>query len=429
MSANTANARSTNGGTVSSSNANHRPSTSSNGSAASNGALSSSASPTLIRISPQGFQFTASKHSSGQVSKLRMKNLWSTPVGYKFKTNAPLRYSVKPVLGVMAPGQTIEVFVRCESWVNPQDRFLLQSVALSEAESEKIDSVSWRALDVHRIVETYIQCSSASSLTLKDQHDDNSSVSSRTSMSSTRSSVSSRLSSSPGHTRSTTTTTSTTSQKQQSLRKGSPTSSTPPGSYPTLFGADKKGGRPTATRASATTNGSSNSSHSLWASLSDFRQSLKTLRTFLAVRQYTKLQVVTVSVICLLLGLLLPFERLFVMVSNEPKLVRHHNHGAATASHVLPLASAAPIVTYQGQDTKHLKNAGATTILAVVDRRKEVQKVDTTAAADTTADTTVAAAAEAKAVVMPPSSAVILVDPSTTESLNIPIQQEPEGSV
>ena len=52
----------------------------------------------------------ASKVSSGLVSKLKIKNLLSAPVGYKFKTNAPLRYSVKPVLGVLAPGQSIEVF-------------------------------------------------------------------------------------------------------------------------------------------------------------------------------------------------------------------------------------------------------------------------------------------------------------------------------
>ena len=32
--------------------------------------------------------------------------------------------------------------VRCESWVNPQDRFLLQSVALTEDESVHIDAVS-----------------------------------------------------------------------------------------------------------------------------------------------------------------------------------------------------------------------------------------------------------------------------------------------
>ncbi|KAF9122682.1 hypothetical protein BGW39_009572 [Mortierella sp. 14UC] len=107
----------------------------------SNGQGASSTSA-ILRISPQTFQFTASKVSSGLVSKLKIKNLHATHVGYKFKTNAPLRYSVKPVLGVLAPGQSIEVFVRCESWVNPQDRFLLQSVSLTEQESQHVDAVT-----------------------------------------------------------------------------------------------------------------------------------------------------------------------------------------------------------------------------------------------------------------------------------------------
>ncbi|KAG0091908.1 Motile sperm domain-containing protein 2, partial [Podila epicladia] len=141
--------------------------------------------PPILRISPQTFQFTASKVSSGLVSKLKIKNLLSTPVGYKFKTNAPLRYSVKPVLGVLVPGQSIEVFVRCESWVNPQDRFLLQSVSLTEEESQDIDATTWKELDRRRIIENFIQCSSSSALTMREPQDDGGSISSTSSNSST----------------------------------------------------------------------------------------------------------------------------------------------------------------------------------------------------------------------------------------------------
>ncbi|KAG0379456.1 hypothetical protein BGX24_000342 [Mortierella sp. AD032] len=56
----------------------------------------------VLRISPQQFYFTASRVSPGQVSKVKLKNLSSSPVGYKFKTNAPMKYSVKPVLGFAA---------------------------------------------------------------------------------------------------------------------------------------------------------------------------------------------------------------------------------------------------------------------------------------------------------------------------------------
>ncbi|KAF9975816.1 hypothetical protein BGZ73_000357 [Actinomortierella ambigua] len=324
-----------------------------------------------------------------------MKNLWSTPVGYKFKTNAPLRYSVKPVLGVMAPGQTIEVF------------------ALSEAESEKIDSVSWRALDTRRIVETYIQCSSASPLSLKDQHDDNSSVSSRTSMSSTRSSGSSRSSSSPSRTQSTT----TSGPKSAPLRKSSlGNGSTPAGTYPTLFGADKKGsGRTTSAKSSMSiksgaSSSPSSSSSSLGSSLSDLRQSLRTLRTFLAVRQYTKLQVVTVSIICLLVGLLLPFERLFFMVGSEPNLIRPT---AAAAAVVAPAGAGAGA----GVPIRHSfeKSDGKTAVLTIVNKRKNAVMIKTTTAA--------------AALQNPAGAAVILVDTRAPGSSGGSGQQEPEGSV
>ncbi|KAF9162626.1 hypothetical protein DFQ26_003379 [Actinomortierella ambigua] len=329
-----------------------------------------------------------------------MKNLWSTPVGYKFKTNAPLRYSVKPVLGVMAPGQTIEVF------------------ALSEAESEKIDSISWRALDARRIVETYIQCSSASPLSLKDQHDDNSSVSSRSSMSSTRSSGSSRSSPSPSRTQSRTTSrTQPVPLRKSSAASGGPT---PPGSYPTLFGADKKGSGRVSSSAqtiksgtsiarggssSTLTSPASSSSSSLWSSLSDLRQSLKTLRTFLAVRQYTKLQVVMVSIVCLLVGLLLPFERLFVMVGTEPNLIRP-SAGVVTAA--AAAAAAAPIRS--GVDKSDTNNAA---VLKFVDRRKNVVAITNKAVMEALRD---------------PAAAVVLVDPKSKPSGDTR-QPDPEGSV
>ncbi|KAG0304614.1 hypothetical protein BGZ97_001398 [Linnemannia gamsii] len=70
-----------------------------------------SASNEVLRISPQQFHFTASRVSPGQVSKVKLKNLSSSPVGYKFKTNAPIKYSVKPVLGVLAPDESVKIFV------------------------------------------------------------------------------------------------------------------------------------------------------------------------------------------------------------------------------------------------------------------------------------------------------------------------------
>ncbi|GJJ68312.1 hypothetical protein EMPS_00658 [Entomortierella parvispora] len=340
--------------------------------------LSSNSSPTsnnaqsptsFLRISPQNFQFTASKVSSGLVSKLKIKNLLSAPVGYKFKTNAPLRYSVKPVLGVLVPGQSIEVFVRCESWVNPQDRFLLQSIALTEDESAQIDAASWKELDRRRIIETFIQCASSSTLTMRDPQDDGGSISSSSSNSSSmassmhssaRSAHSDKSRPQPqvqrsyhhspgsGGLRSGSTKLSAGGRKMSTSSSTSSNTSSPPGSYPTLFTSSSKGAAQNSSMGSShsastkVSRGSAGSSKGegvdvpstpgsslgllatpvnyLTTKLSNSRQTVRMVSRLLAVRQYTKMQVFTVSVICLLLGLLLPLEKILVLVGGGPAL-------------------------------------------------------------------------------------------------------------
>ncbi|KAF9147077.1 Motile sperm domain-containing protein 2 [Linnemannia schmuckeri] len=293
----------------------------------------------------------SSKVSSGLVSKLKIKNLHATPVGYKFKTNAPLRYSVKPVLGVLAPGQSIEVFVRCESWVNPQDRFLLQSVSLTEPESQHIDAVTWKEIDRRRLVENFIQCSSSSTLSMREPQDDGGSLSSSSNYSSGSSSRTSSTRSTPSrqqpqHAQQ--------QQGQQQQRRpsvahvhaaaiaagrrysaSSTTSSTTssPGSYPTLFkvkgsSAPRSSSHPYSSNSTAQgSKGSPSSGSYLATKFSNSRQTIRTISRFLAVRQYTKMQVLTVSLVCLLLGLLLPLEKVFLMVSGSSS-----NMGAGTAS-------------------------------------------------------------------------------------------------
>ncbi|KAG0209915.1 Motile sperm domain-containing protein 2 [Mortierella sp. GBA30] len=324
----------------------------------------------LLRISPQTFQFTASKVSSGLVSKLKIKNLMNNPVGYKFKTNAPLRYSVKPVLGVLAPGQSIEVFVRCESWVNPQDRFLLQSVALGEEESQGIDAATWKQIDRRRIIESFIQCSSSSTLSMREPQDDGGSLSSSSSNSSrtTTSHVSSTQSSAASekarlqraqhshhhhHSQQKRPTVAHVHAAGRKMSTSSSVSSTTssPGSYPTLFSSSSKNASPSSRI--------SNSAHSVQAlglgllskpvgylatKLSNSKQTIRTVTRFLAVRQYTKMQVLTVSIICLLLGLLLPLEKIFMWKSGSAS---SNNTSSSTqfrsgAIHRRPIFSSSP---------------------------------------------------------------------------------------
>ncbi|KAF9320762.1 Motile sperm domain-containing protein 2 [Podila horticola] len=304
-----------------------------------------------------------SKVSSGLVSKLKIKNLLSSPVGYKFKTNAPLRYSVKPVLGVLVPGQSIEVFVRCESWVNPQDRFLLQSVGLTEEESQYIDATTWKELDRRRVIECFIQCSSSSTLSMREPQDDGGSISSTSSNSSTRSSVVSSTRSSSGlsdksrQVRSQQQANRSTERKPEMAtnlgRKMSTSSATSsysssPGSYPTLFQAKQPvNATKTETKSSDPKEKDLGSTHAplalfaapvhyLHTKASDSRQTVRTLTRFLAVRQYTKMQVFAVSVVCLLLGLLLPMEKLVMML------------GGNQTSHVTTSTTGIPMALFSG---------------------------------------------------------------------------------
>ncbi|KAF8982351.1 Motile sperm domain-containing protein 2 [Haplosporangium bisporale] len=315
----------------------------------------------------------ASKVSSGLVSKLKIKNLQPTPVGYKFKTNAPLRYSVKPVLGVLVPGQSIEVFVRCESWVNPQDRFLLQSVGLTEEESQYIDATTWKELDRRRIIESFIQCSSSSTLTMREPQDDGGSISSTSSNSSTRSSVVSSTRSSSGlsdksrelrsqqqqavrsNNRSPLVSTAKLQGRKMSSSSATSSNSSSPGSYPTLFQAKQPtNATKTETKSRDLKEKDLASTHAplalfaapvhyLHTKVSNSKQTVRTLTRFLAVRQYTKMQVFTVSMVCLLLGLLLPMEKLMMMLGGNS--MQNHASSGPTAipkalfSGVSPLAS------------------------------------------------------------------------------------------
>ncbi|KAJ2720813.1 hypothetical protein GGI07_004379 [Coemansia sp. Benny D115] len=111
----------------------------------------------LIRISPSEFQFTES--GSGYTSRLRLTSLQNQAVGFKFKTNAPHKFLVKPVVcSLNKRGATVEVVVKSTSAITDCDRFLIQTVALATDEAEGLDSAKWRKLDPSRIMEDLIHC-------------------------------------------------------------------------------------------------------------------------------------------------------------------------------------------------------------------------------------------------------------------------------
>ncbi|KAJ2368271.1 hypothetical protein H4S01_001678 [Coemansia sp. RSA 2610] len=97
------------------------------------------ASLPLIRISPSEFQFTQT--SSGYTSRLRLTSLQSQAVGFKFKTNAPHKFLVKPVVcSLTQKGMSVDVVVKSSSPITDVDRFLIQTVALAADEADNLDS-------------------------------------------------------------------------------------------------------------------------------------------------------------------------------------------------------------------------------------------------------------------------------------------------
>ncbi|KAJ2716154.1 hypothetical protein H4S00_004628 [Coemansia sp. D1744] len=115
------------------------------------------ASLPLIRISPSEFQFTECR--TGYTSRLRLTSLQGQAVGFKFKTNAPHKFLVKPVVcSLTKKGMSVDVVVRSSSPITDVDRFLIQTVALAADEAEDLDSAKWRTLDPSRIMEDLIYC-------------------------------------------------------------------------------------------------------------------------------------------------------------------------------------------------------------------------------------------------------------------------------
>ena len=81
------------------------------------------------------------------MARLVLENTSHTvTIGYKFKTNAPSRYSVKPVYATIAPLEKMEIIVKTDQKILVTDRFLVQSVPLTELETHldayKVSAIS-----------------------------------------------------------------------------------------------------------------------------------------------------------------------------------------------------------------------------------------------------------------------------------------------
>ncbi|TPX55911.1 hypothetical protein PhCBS80983_g04931 [Powellomyces hirtus] len=113
-----------------------------------------------VTLTPSTLFFAPTRSTVGVIAKITLQNAHDAgAVGFKIKTNAPARYSVKPVLGVLLPGAVVHVLVRSEAPIQPDhDRFLLQTIPLSDEEAQRMDPAKWRTLDRSRMADTFISC-------------------------------------------------------------------------------------------------------------------------------------------------------------------------------------------------------------------------------------------------------------------------------
>ncbi|KAI7830749.1 hypothetical protein BC939DRAFT_260281 [Gamsiella multidivaricata] len=156
-----------------------------------------------------------------------------------------------------------------------------------------------------------------------------------------------------------------------------------PGSYPTMF-PPKGASAPSRLSTSASSKGAAPGSgispmaiittpaSYLATKFSSSNQTFRTVSRFLAVRHYTKMQVFTVSVVCLMLGLLLPLEKLFFFANGHTSIgtattqfragfvgqkavFAASSSSSSSSSRVLPIL----VTTTQAGSGGETKNAGS----------------------------------------------------------------------
>ncbi|KAI9011097.1 PapD-like protein [Gaertneriomyces semiglobifer] len=124
-----------------------------------------------LSLTPSRLLFSPTKSNTSLIARITLTNICPSraAVAYKFKTNSPARYSVKPVLGWIKYGDSVDVLVRANplgvagdiAGVEKGDRFLVQSLPLDSGEMPVdggLSSDGWKRLDKRNLVETFVDC-------------------------------------------------------------------------------------------------------------------------------------------------------------------------------------------------------------------------------------------------------------------------------
>ena len=95
---------------------------------------------------------------------LFLRNAGSTAVAFKVKTTAPKKYCVRPNIGIVAPGATVEVQVIMQSQKEQpadlaacRDKFLVQSVETTAAEASQLDASTFQKAEGKTIGESKLR--------------------------------------------------------------------------------------------------------------------------------------------------------------------------------------------------------------------------------------------------------------------------------
>lgn len=117
----------------------------------------------LLTITPQdSMTFTVQQsNSESQPQAIRMSNIQESLVAYKVKTTAPEHYRVKPTVGVIEAGQTVEVSVQLtpgSAVTASRDRFLVQSTPVNVDNYKGDITEYWRTVEQGKVNEHRLRC-------------------------------------------------------------------------------------------------------------------------------------------------------------------------------------------------------------------------------------------------------------------------------
>lgn len=116
----------------------------------------------LLAVTPQDtLTFTVQQsNSESQPQSIRMLNQRDVQIAYKVKTTAPEHYRVKPTVGLIEPGQFVEVSVQLtpgSAVTASRDRFLVQSTLITNPVKGDV-SEFWRTVEQGKVLEHRLRC-------------------------------------------------------------------------------------------------------------------------------------------------------------------------------------------------------------------------------------------------------------------------------